>query len=64
MNNDTTNSRAAESNKHVWEMSELKTNVLHSCTGGYAMRTSLTFRAAYVTGIYLTFADCRYNPLW
>jgi hypothetical protein len=57
MKTDTTNSGPAESKKHVFV---LKTNVFHSGIGGLRMRTSLAYRAAIVTGIYLNLADSRW----
>jgi hypothetical protein len=57
MNNDTANSGAAKNNRRVRNIFVQKTNVLNSGIVGLRMRrTSLAYRAAYVTGIYLTLA--------
>jgi hypothetical protein len=44
MNNNATNSTVAESNKHMQEISVLKTNVLHSGTGVYTCAHHLATR--------------------
>jgi hypothetical protein len=67
MNNDTTNSE--KQHTLAGNILVLKTNVLHSGMGGggrgLRMRTtSLAYRAAYVTGIYLALADRTYRPFF
>jgi hypothetical protein len=55
MNNDTTNSGKQQT--RVRNICLLKTNVLHSGIGGLSMRTSLAYRTACVTSIYVSLAD-------
>jgi hypothetical protein len=62
MNNDTTNSGKQQSRAR--NVFVLKTNILNSGIGGLRMRTSLAYRAAYVTGIHLSLADSTQQNHW
>jgi hypothetical protein len=61
MNNDITNN--GKQQRRVTNIFILKTNVLNSGIGGLRMRTSLAYRAAYVTSIYLTRAHIMYSSV-